>query len=531
MSEITLLIVEDEKKTAEAIVNWAIDAGFDKQHVCIAAHPEEAKSKWNSAGGFDAIVLDLHMEGVQLAGFQLLKELRSSRSRPRRVFIYSGHLNDLLLPCEAVQTDVVSFHMKSKDEDELKKQLEDFVTANSSSGHAKVHYDTPGWKELKSLLPILAKKSELHVLLLGPSGVGKTTFAKMLAEESGCPPERFFEINCASIPESLAESELFGHTKGSFTGATAERIGYLLRASGFSKLSGEGSILDRRTGAYKCKDRKWGVVFLDEVAALPAHQQAKLLTILDGSPMRPISHNGPGFLPNFRVIAASNELEKLQNPSCFRKDLLLRLQGWIVRVPELSSEMVEQLLKNDGVFFRNDEGGRDKVQIELGTEAKTLLLNPDFLARIEGGIREVKNIIARATLYASLDGTKTVSKAMLEKAIQQNIQTLPQGLVSSVVSASSSSTSKEAVRAKLVEWLAQRQISTNSYNYKALVKAIPIKYYGEFLKFRSEFTGSENEDGFYVLMNEGLKGPLKKRNTIGAAFTNKLKGERSHTKS
>jgi DNA-binding NtrC family response regulator len=524
MSGISLLIVEDIKKTAEDIQAWAIDAGFDKANVAIAAYPDEAKQKWNNVGGYDAIVLDLHMEGIQMAGFQLLKELRSSRSRPRRVFIYSGHLNDLLLPCEAVQTDVVSFHMKSKDEDELKEQLEAFVTANSTSARAKVHYDTPGWKELKTLLPILAKKSELHVLLLGPSGVGKTTFAKMLAEESGCPIERFFEINCASIPEHLAESELFGHSKGSFTGATTERVGYLLRASGFSNLSGEGAILDRRTGAYKSKDRKWGIVFLDEVAALPPHQQAKLLTVLDGSPMRPISHNGPGFLPNFRVIAASNELEKLQDTNHFRKDLLLRLQGWIVQVPELSSEMVEQLLENDGVFFRNDEGGRDKVKIELGADAKALLLSSDFLSRIEGGIREVKNIIARATLYASLDGAKTVSKTMLEKAIKQNIQNIVGNSTSKKLKADGGASGEQVATEKITAWLRRNGISTEVLNYKNLVKLIPAEKCDEFLKFASdEFTGKEHESGFYAVMTKGLKSKEYKRNTIRAAFSNKKK--------
>lgn len=162
MSDLSLLIVEDEKKTAEKIVSWAKECGFEDERVAVAAHPEDAKEKWRAAGGFDAIVLDLKMEGDERSGFQLLKELRTGRNRPRRVFIYSGHLDDLLMPCEAVQSDVVSFHLKSGGEASLCEHLEAFVTANSISSSANVNYDAPGWRELKALLPHLAR-SELPV--------------------------------------------------------------------------------------------------------------------------------------------------------------------------------------------------------------------------------------------------------------------------------------------------------------------------------------------------------------------------------
>jgi DNA-binding NtrC family response regulator len=532
MNTLRILIIEDDADAAEGLAGLAREVGFDEAE--IAESPSMAKQKWKGEI-FDAITLDLHMENDSQAGFRLLQELRSGSQSPRRVFIYSAHLHNLLLPCQAVQTDTVSFHSKPDERSLLVEAMASFVQGQRTRLRSKIYSSSPNWKDLMQTVEHLAK-SELPVLLLGPTGGGKTTFAKHLAQESGCPSDRTLVINCASLGENLVESELFGYHKGAFTGALKDTLGSLLVASGFKSLSGDGGKLNKQLGGYKSTEHKWGAVILDEIAALPVHLQAKLLTVLDGAPMRPLGHTGPGFIPNFRVFAATNEVEKFSNPALFRKDLRHRLQGWIIQVPDASvqTDVVAQILENEGVFFRNEQGERDKMKTEWEIEAKDYLLSEDCLSKVEGGFREVKNIIGRAALYASIEdgkkeGRRKITKAMVEKALNQNLQFIAGSAIGTTTSVNADLEAQ--ADSKIADWLKENNVTAKKHNYKALLDVMPADKCEAFVNFTStEFTGRGIDDsGFLTVMSKGLKN--KKQvpvNTIRKAFRKKAKNGNGH---
>ena len=533
MNTLRILVIEDDSDAAEGLANLAQEVGFDEAEV--AESPSVAKRKWGSGEHFDAVTLDLQMENDSQAGFRLLQELRSGAQSPRRVFIYSAHLHNLLLPCQAVQTDTVSFHSKPDERSLLVEAMASFVQGQRSRLRSKIYSSSPNWKDLMQTVEHLAK-SELPVLLLGPTGGGKTTFAKHLAQESGCPAERTLVINCASLGENLVESELFGYHKGAFTGALKDTLGSLLVASGFKSLSGDGGKLNKQLGGYKSTEHKWGAVILDEIAALPIHLQAKLLTVLDGAPMRPLGHTGPGFLPNFRVFAATNEIDKFSKDTLFRKDLRHRLQGWVIQVPDASvqTDVISQILENEGVFFRNEQGERDKMQIEWENEAKEFLLGSTCLSKLEGGFREVKNIIGRAVLYASIEGkkgsAKIVTKAMVEKALNQNLQFIAGSAIGTTTSANADLEAQ--ADSKIADWLKDNNVTAKKHDYKALLEVMPADKCEAFVDFTSkEFTARGIDDsGFLAVMSKGLKN--KKQvpvNTIRKAFRKKARNGNGHS--
>jgi transcriptional regulator of acetoin/glycerol metabolism len=157
-----------------------------------------------------------------------------------------------------------------------------------------------------------AAKSEATVLLLGPSGSGKERCARAIHESGGGRTGRFVPINCAELPSSLAESELFGHVKGSFSGADRPKKGLFEQAH-------------------------HGTLFLDEIGELPLELQSKLLRVLETREVRPVGSEDRPFLVDVRVIAATNrDLEKEVDDARFRLDLFHRLNHLPIRVPAVA---------------------------------------------------------------------------------------------------------------------------------------------------------------------------------------------------
>ena len=157
-------------------------------------------------------------------------------------------------------------------------------------------------------------------------------------------------------------------------------------------------------------------------------------------------------------------------------------------------------------------------------DAKQFLLSSQCLSTIEGGFREVKNVIARAALYASIKGAKVITKEMVQKALEQNIQPVTAPPPTAATTAARSQTSESDARSKVTKWLADKGIATEKLNYKTLLVTIPTNHYQAFLDFMSqEFTGNlKDSSGFLAVMSEGLKKQVK-ANTVRSAFTNKLK--------
>ena len=222
--------------------------------------------------------------------------------------------------------------------------------------------NSPKMEKIYRLLPVLAQ-SDTSILITGETGTGKD----LLAEETHKASERsdgpFIKINCGALPETLLESELFGHTKGAFTGA-----------------------LENKPGRFKLAHN--GTLFLTEVGDLPLTLQVKLLTFLDDKIVYPLGST-KGFQANVRIIAATHRnLTKMVTQGKFRQDLLFRLNVARLHIPPLRERdddiflLLNHFLKIFNINLKKNINGFTK-------EAKTLLLGYGY----PGNVREIRNIV------------------------------------------------------------------------------------------------------------------------------------------
>jgi len=220
---------------------------------------------------------------------------------------------------------------------------------------------------LRSAFAILQKAaaSDVTVLLTGESGTGKSEAAELIHEQSGRAGKPFRVVDCAAVPANLLESELFGHERGAFSGATQRRVGVFEEAEG-------------------------GTVFLDEVGELPAELQPKLLRIIEAREVRRVGSNR--HLPvNVRLVAATNrDLRAEVNTGRFRPDLFYRLAVLTVRLPALRERPDDVPLIARRLLER----------LTLDEATRRALTDPAFLARLRlspwpGNVRELRNHLER----------------------------------------------------------------------------------------------------------------------------------------
>ena len=218
-----------------------------------------------------------------------------------------------------------------------------------------------------------AIESNITVLIQGESGTGKELVARAIHFNSPRKAGPFVDVNCAAIPESLIESELFGHERGAFTGATAQRIGKFESANG-------------------------GTIFLDEIADMQPLVQAKLLRVLQEREIQRVG--GTGNIPiNVRVIAATNkDLEAAVKAGMFREDLFYRIAGFPIPIPPLK-ERREDIPLLGHHFLQEYAEAADKPISGFSTGALQLLMRYDW----PGNVRELENAIERAVLLEASD--------------------------------------------------------------------------------------------------------------------------------
>lgn len=232
--------------------------------------------------------------------------------------------------------------------------LEDFVVG-----------DSPAMSRVRALIGQVAK-SDASVLITGPSGSGKEIVATAIHHESQRTQHRFVAVNCGAIPRDLLESELFGHEKGSFTGAIAQRRG-------------------------RFEDAHKGTLFLDEIGDMPADMQVKLLRVLETRQIERVGGSGAIDI-DARIISATHQnLEERIDQSLFREDLYYRLGVFPIQLPALNErpEDIPALIQ----FFLKKMSGQDNL---LG-------FSPGAMARLvthewRGNVRELRNVVERAII-------------------------------------------------------------------------------------------------------------------------------------
>ncbi len=242
-------------------------------------------------------------------------------------------------------------------------------------------------KPMKALFEMIerVRDNKTNVLITGESGTGKELVARAIHYGGVLKNKPFVAVNCGAIPETLIESELFGHKRGSFTGAVAEKDGLFRVADG-------------------------GSIFLDEIGELPMGMQVKLLRVLQDRTFRPVGGN-ESIKVDVRVIAATNrELEKEIAKGKFREDLYYRLNVINIRAPALrerKDDIPEMIMH----FLRKFSLGIGKTIDCLSAPAMRAVLAYDF----PGNVRELENMMERAV---ALEGTDEITLESLPPAIQ-----------------------------------------------------------------------------------------------------------------
>ncbi|HXG02571.1 MAG TPA: sigma-54 dependent transcriptional regulator [Candidatus Binatia bacterium] len=320
---------------------------------------------------FAVILTDLVMEGVD--GLELLRRARRLQPQARVILMTAfGSVPSAVAALREGAADYLTKPFKLAEVSEsVRRALGAPRRADTGPADAleALEARSPAMQAFVAQLREVAA-SEATVLLLGESGSGKELAARSLHRASPRRHGPFVPINCAAIPESLLESELFGHEKGAFTGAAHRRRGLFAEAHG-------------------------GTLFLDEVAEMPVPLQAKLLRALQDKAVRPVGGRDEVRV-DVRIVSATNrDLAARVRDGRFREDLYYRLAVIPLRLPSLR-ERPEDILPLARQFLARAAGAAGKALVDFSPEARSWL----EAYRWPGNVRELENLVERAVALA-----------------------------------------------------------------------------------------------------------------------------------
>ncbi len=328
----------------------------------------------------EAVILDLQLPDI--SGMEVLKKLKESR-RSLPVIMLTG-ITDVAKAVEAIQAGAYTYLTKPFENDhlllmvrhaveknELLSQIEDLrQRAGKGPMLNRIIGKSAGTQEIVRQIQKVAD-SDLTVLIQGETGTGKELVARALHEESSRRNKPFVAIDCGALAENLLESELFGHEKGSFTGADRRKEGQLVLAQG-------------------------GTLFLDEVGNLPVGLQTKLLRVLQERQVKPVGAE-KSINIDVRFIAATNApLEEEAKAGKFRQDLYYRLAEFTLNLPPLR-ERGEDILALAQKFLV-------EASLEMRRNVSSIAADAEMLLSANawpGNIRELRNVVRQAVLLAS----------------------------------------------------------------------------------------------------------------------------------
>ncbi len=380
-----ILVVDDDPEWHDILALLFSRKGWKTE---TALSGERALSRI-AAGGIDVVVCDLSMPGM--SGLEVLRRVRAMNAQ--LPFIMMTGVGTIESAVEAVQLGAYSYLTKPVNNTELAALVQ------RAAEHARLHsqlqqkpreeelqvsmvYNSPSMKQVLQIIRKVAGTS-VPILITGETGTGKSRLAEYVHRASALREKPFLTIDCAALPESLLESELFGHVKGAFTGAVNSRRGLLEEAQG-------------------------GTVFLDEIGELSPSTQAKLLRAIQEHEIRPVGSNKSVSI-NVRFIAATHRrLEEDVKTGRFREDLFYRLSVIPLYLPPLR-ERREDLAALIGFFINrfNARYGRNVTQISPA--AMNILYSQPW----KGNIRELENVLERAFLLTEGDRLMPESLGML----------------------------------------------------------------------------------------------------------------------
>ncbi|MGD0674686.1 MAG: sigma-54 dependent transcriptional regulator [Polyangiaceae bacterium] len=373
-----ILIIDDDRSMCEALESELRHRDFDVRWV---TSPREALAIFERED-FGLVITDVSM--ADMSGVELCQQL-VARREDMPVIVMTAYAN-MDTAIAAIRAGAYDFVTKPFDMDELALTVERALRHRALKEEVKrlrqAVDGTQRFDEILGTSGAMLKMCELvtrvadtetTVLVTGESGTGKELVAKALHAKGGRKEGAFVAINCAAMPESLLESELFGHVKGAFTDARNSRPGLFIKASK-------------------------GTLFLDEIGEMPAGMQAKLLRALQERTVRPVG--GDQEQPfDARIIAATNrDLETEVEEKRFREDLFYRINVVRIHVPPLRARGSDILLVAQHFLERYATQSRRAVVGMTSAAADKLLTYP-----WPGNVRELQNCIERAVALAQFD--------------------------------------------------------------------------------------------------------------------------------
>ncbi|MGB8523712.1 MAG: sigma-54 dependent transcriptional regulator [Candidatus Acidiferrales bacterium] len=366
----TILIVDDESGIRQSLGALLRDEGYEIEAVASGEECLEQIGRRN----FDLILLDVWLK--KMDGLETLERIQQLEGAPMAVMI-SGHGN--------IETAVRATKLGAFDFIEKPLSLEkivlvvrnalEYVRLESENRRLRAELEEKH-QILGNSVPMKALRQQIaltaptngRVLIYGESGTGKELVARALHASSLREAMPFVEVNCAAIPEELIESEMFGHRKGSFTGASEDKVGKFQKADG-------------------------GTLFLDEVGDMSLKTQSKVLRVLEEQRVEPLGSNTPVTV-DVRVVAATNKkLEEEIARNVFREDLFYRLNVIPFYVPALR-DRIEDIPILAAHFLRAFCEEYGKKQKEFSAPSMDVLLSYPW----PGNVRELKNLVERLVI-------------------------------------------------------------------------------------------------------------------------------------
>ncbi|MUP38215.1 sigma-54-dependent transcriptional regulator [Labilibaculum euxinus] len=386
ISNLRILILDDEKLVRDELEEFLIDPNF---RIFKAGSPSEAFDIMDK-NEIHIAIIDVNLP--EMNGLDVLEKVKHDFPEIEVIMI-SGYseMDSVIHSMRLGASDFFTKPFRLRDVESAIERTKKFVHLKKSLIEVKRNYsiiseefqkamgyeiigDSPQMKNLINLIGKVAKTENTSVLITGESGTGKELVARAIHYLSSRKENYFYAVNCSAIPESLFESEFFGHTKGAFTGASASKVGWFEAANK-------------------------GTLFLDEIGDLQLNLQTKFLRVLEDRKIMKVGSNIE--IPfDTRIIAATNQnIEGLHSEKGFRLDLYHRISSFIIHLEPLRNRKEDiPLLLDYFVKYFNRVMGKNISEIDGAVIRR--LLTYEF----PGNVRELKNMVERAVIIC--DGNR-----------------------------------------------------------------------------------------------------------------------------
>lgn len=357
-------IVDNDLEAQEMIVAYLKPKGF--QVSCFSDLDNPFKENIKKSHEWD--ILFINMELPNGPTFEFAKQMKMNFPQMHLIMLISQNNSKIL--SDEHKSIFFDFVFKPIKCSQLQSLVDKIIALKEQKDEIKIIGQSPKFVETLNMAKRVASSSA-NIFITGESGTGKEVLAKYIHNESPYRKGPFVAINCCAIPESLLESELFGHSKGSFTGAQDKRIGLFEEAQS-------------------------GTLFLDEIGDLSLSLQAKLLRVLQEKQIKRVGENQ--YRPiNCRIISATHRsLDQEVQEHRFREDLFFRLDVIPLHIPPLRERPEDILLLAD--FFLKKYAHENSSMVEsFSSEAKDFLLKNIW----RGNVRELENMVERALILCN----------------------------------------------------------------------------------------------------------------------------------